>query len=422
MARARSCFADSATLSCGLFLGAVSLLFQIHSYNRLGGGLAVWASAGAWEERNCKVISAGASCRPESEDGPCWGFQGADAAPTLAGPPVFSVQDLAICPGIYHCADEGGTCDCRGTVIFYGPSLGPATYADAQHAPRLSAEHPMDCSVEAFGSDPQPYVSKSCWCIPESTQQAVLAGTGDDDDLTRTTWEATWEVLRGIAACTQTSDEDYQKAIEQGVTSRRLLERGGNQELTNSSGPQPQRREEDEDRAEEADGEPRADKAPARRLSSSRRRRRTFLYQPWAYVEVQASQDSFASEPAKPMRACAFQFAAMDPSDKFDDFTSSGPDDTVADTADNWVRTWMAQGGKCWVQTSGPRDIGGCAVGMEDPRQLVEKNEAMVAILWYLATGLFFGGLMCILPAMCFKWYKERTANDGQDSTYGRMP
>ena len=82
-----------------------------------------WEVQTAWRQTKCKVLAAGVSCASEdSRDSgsTCYGYK-AGAMPNQRVP-VFLTEQIAVCPGTYWCAKEGGMCNCTGEIT-YSPEL-----------------------------------------------------------------------------------------------------------------------------------------------------------------------------------------------------------------------------------------------------------------------------------------------------------
>ena len=69
------------------------------------------------------------------------------------------------------CAEEGGSCQCSGSVIYSAPRANKSVVVDdlrkESHAIKDDIDANIECTTEAFGKDPAKGVKKQCVCVKD---------------------------------------------------------------------------------------------------------------------------------------------------------------------------------------------------------------------------------------------------------------
>jgi len=103
-----------------------------------------------WKSASCRVLAAGVdylgTCRLSR-----------DAYGAVGG-------NYTACGSYTWCADEGGTCECHGTVRYAARQLDSWRSGDVEREAKGSVE----CSAAAFGRNPSRLQRKQCFCRPTS--------------------------------------------------------------------------------------------------------------------------------------------------------------------------------------------------------------------------------------------------------------
>jgi len=347
-----------------VFVGLFCLCNWIH-FRGLVEGFQRWGNAVSWVEVNCSVITAGVNCMDKGDI--CSGY---GSHPHVTETPiVFTHENIAVCPGTYYCSKEGEECTCTGAVT-YAPQLmdGTRYVGDMQHRERIEAHGVVMCNNEYFGGDPFPGQTKHCWCTPQLVLDALpsdirttMLELDQCNDDTNSQYDQDMAGVRRLAAAEGSIPQDEANDDLSEVTDDAVFLDGGDIE-DEMGGREP------------------------RRLSHMGRRRRTFVYTPWAYVELQPPLTSNQA----PKHVCAYQYGATKPTLEFEDFDSSGAEYGL-NSADSYVQT-LAQNGICWV-----RHISATCddVALEDPAGLAQRSADRAA--WSRNHGWFFFICGCLL-------------------------
>lgn len=106
----------------------------------------------SWEAADCEVLVAGVQYQGASKCAPEGKYDIADGNYSECSPSLW-------------CAVEGAECPCYGTASF-GVSGDESVLGSRTTTKEVQGS--INCSIEAFGKDPAPYVRKECTCHPTS--------------------------------------------------------------------------------------------------------------------------------------------------------------------------------------------------------------------------------------------------------------
>lgn len=124
------------------------------------GAFSVDVNQLGWETATCNVLAAGVDYR-----GTCFLDEGRYD---------ITRGNYSECSAFVWCANEGGTCNCDGTVR-YGA---PRETLLASNSVELQVQGSIRCTTEAFKQDPALFRAKQCLCRPTAlemvTPQALL--------------------------------------------------------------------------------------------------------------------------------------------------------------------------------------------------------------------------------------------------------
>jgi len=362
----------------------IVLVVLIVSRQYAAGGASrveAWASREYWQPATCSILSTGVACADKDSHTTCGGYGMGGAVKHISGVASFDYRDIAACPGSYWCAKEGADCACVGEVTYATELFDGDEYQAVQSSRlwRLSTGT-VKCGTDERGepyADPAPGRIKHCWCTP----QEVL-------DMLRDRHSS----VDALAACSDSAGRAFAgrpgagaMAPGDGRGSVTLAELGASEQMASEG-----ELGEDEDATE--DGLDDVGARERRLTTNSRRRRRTYVYTPWALVEVCPPP----GDARKPTIACAYRFGA--PGADGQTFTSDGAvgqsfTSNGAVTVGWWpnggqsaqaaAETWIVGQGapaaaQCFVRSGVPDT---CAVGMEPVEGLVQEAQKTVTLL-----------------------------------------
>eukprot|EP00747_Dinoflagellata_sp_TGD_P147001 gnl/TRDRNA2_/TRDRNA2_176751_c0_seq1.p1 gnl/TRDRNA2_/TRDRNA2_176751_c0~~gnl/TRDRNA2_/TRDRNA2_176751_c0_seq1.p1 ORF type:complete len:430 (-),score=39.07 gnl/TRDRNA2_/TRDRNA2_176751_c0_seq1:102-1391(-) len=390
------------TLAC-LYKSKTDLQYEVQRAH-------AWEAPWQWHQETCTVLSAGVACVEKDTGSTCGGYPSGAYSMPDAQPFVFKTEAIATCPGTYWCAKEGEICKCVGKVTYASELFDGMEYSvdDADHEYVMNADGEVHCGHDEAGNplrDPAPYMIKHCWCTPK--QILALLSNKSYSSLSK-------------AQCARESDADFEQVLQgqYGKAFARRLEIKKARSNPESRNAADAHQEDDADIGEDDDDNQEVQER-VRRLTqhSSPRRRRTYEYFPWAFVELPPrDKDSFGNEgsfdagdeskPASgPQFACAYPYGV--PLASTDEYTSDGTYSGDVWTVEDIVKGWGKPSERpCWVRSVGSAAEHGqqCAVAMDAPGTLEEHRRSdlrWVGICFWINLALL---IPCIGVDMFFGW------------------
>jgi len=284
---------------------------------------AAWSSPAFWDSSTCSVLNAGVA------------YRGACQRDTHFAPGAGKYSE---CPGYTKCADEGGDCECVGTVVLAAGKYG---FLDIPDFVRPSAELTgqaglTKCDVKSFSHDPLPGTAKACFCLPAAVADIVKEKGPLDAERCRDEGDrAYWEASSPALLAEKMADEDEDELVET------PMEEVNNSLLSKSC------------LLELPDG-----------FDNRRRGGCRTVYLPWALVEVTAT-DAFGAPKGTGKLRCAYEYGA--------DVVSREQEVDPTEKAYVELSGFVGNSRSCDVR-------GSCAVALNPVRKLAKDQESSSAM------------------------------------------